>query len=233
LDICFRLQVTSQDSIGRIQPVPVAAEPVPVVVPAVAISELSDSLTFPAEDDSSDDPEDEVSDTRLVLQALESLVLGSSDAAIEHETVAFPTSRRHQFTRSLANPRDGRRAYCDFCDCDSQNPASCLAVLMLKQVQVEVVIEDWQYVHQREPEKDPDNSQARYALYRAVVGWLWANPLGAENRVRLPPCLVKQIRQLFPNPVCSGNCDYFTACERLGHYVGFRTADESRRLRDT
>lgn len=81
---------------------------------------------------------------------------------------------------------------------------------------------------------DPDRRRARYAMYRGVVGWLWANPLGAEQRVRLPTCVVKRVRREFPNPACNASegCDFGAGCERKGHYTGFRTADESRARRE-
>ena len=73
---------------------------------------------------------------------------------------------------------------------------------------------------------------ARYAMYRGVVRWRWADPLGAENRVRLPMCVMKQIRRIFPNPICGPGCDYGVECEKNRHYVGFRTAEESRAVRE-
>ena len=70
-------------------------------------------------------------------------------------------------------------------------------------------------------------------MYRGVVAWQWANPLGAEQRVRLPACVVKRTRRLFPNPICcEGKCDFYARCEKEGHYTGFRTAEESRAIRE-
>mmetsp|Transcript_16925 Transcript_16925/g.34193 ORF Transcript_16925/g.34193 Transcript_16925/m.34193 type:complete len:85 (+) Transcript_16925:107-361(+) len=40
---------------------------------------------------------------------------------------------------------------------------------------------------------------------------------------------------LFPKPVCGtcdASCDYLDGCERSGHYTGFRTAAESRAIRE-
>ena len=68
--------------------------------------------------------------------------------------------------------------------------------------------------------------------YKAVVHWQFSSPLGAGNRVRLPACVVRAIRRRFPNPVCCAECDFWSECERLGHYTGFRTAEESRAYRD-
>ena len=42
---------------------------------------------------------------------------------------------------------------------------------------------------------------APYALYRAVIAWQWASPLGAENRVRLP--LGKSVVEV----VVEGECE--------------------------
>ena len=76
---------------------------------------------------------------------------------------------------------------------------------------------------------DPDGREARFALYRAIVKAHFASPLGAGNRVRLPMCLLKAVRRLFPNPECVlGVCDFGEKCERAGHYTGFRSAEESR-----
>ena len=65
-----------------------------------------------------------------------------------------------------------------------------------------------------------------------MVAWQFSDPLGANNRVRLPRCVLYRVRRLFPNPCCGGDCDYLSACEGSGHYVGFRTAAESRAIRE-
>ena len=67
---------------------------------------------------------------------------------------------------------------------------------------------------------------------KEVVAWQYSCPVGAENRVRLPRCVTQSIRQLFPNPCCGEGCDYADKCERWGHYTGFRTAEESRAIRE-
>ena len=85
---------------------------------------------------------------------------------------------------------------------------------------------------QRKPKDDPDRRDARHAGYKAVIAWQWANPLGAENRVRLPACVEIGWRHLFPNPRCGPGCDYSVRCVKAGHYTGFRTADESRAIRE-
>ena len=69
-------------------------------------------------------------------------------------------------------------------------------------------------------------------MYKGVVAWQFADPLGAENRVRLPRCVTCRIRREFSNPCCREGCDYWVECERAGHYTGFLTAEESRALRE-
>ena len=107
---------------------------------------------------------------------------------------------------------------------------------MLQQRRIAALIADHQRLRARKPGEDPDGRKARYALYRAVVGWQFADPLGAENRVRLPACVLYRNRRLFPNPccgeACDPPCDYQSGCESRGHYTGFRTAAESRAVRE-
>jgi hypothetical protein len=73
---------------------------------------------------------------------------------------------------------------------------------------------------------------ARYKMYRGVIAWKFADPLGSGRRRRIPDCCVWQIRDLFPDPRCDETCDYLRGCERKGHYVGFRTAAESKAARE-
>ena len=42
------------------------------------------------------------------------------------------------------------------------------------------------------------------------------------------------VRKRFPNPVCgeAEGCDYLAGCEARGHYTGYRTAEESRAIRE-
>ena len=83
------------------------------------------------------------------------------------------------------------------------------------------------------PWDDRDKRGARHACYKGVISWQFGGSLGAGNRVRLPWCVVCAIRKKYPNPVCDPDtCDYWEACERAGHYTGFRTADESRAVRE-
>ena len=136
--------------------------------------------------------------------------------------------------------RDGRRMYCDCHDLRGGSPNACMAVDMLQQSRISAEVEGRQSMRARRgPRDDRDGREARHALYKAVVAWQWANPLGAENRVRLPSCVLHRVRRLFPNPCCGEgccgeglDCDYMDACERHGHYTGFRTAAESRAVRE-
>ena len=160
---------------------------------------------------------------------------GSDDEEEEEEE---PTTRRAGADSSHRPSRrrglgiaESRESHCPRCSPDLNPPELgddplrdgapvCMADDMMQQNRVVTVI---QKQHQR-----------RATLYRAVVAWLWSNPLGAEQRVRLPPCVVQRVRREFPNPACSAaeGCDYGPACERRGHYTGFRTADESRARRE-
>ena len=73
---------------------------------------------------------------------------------------------------------------------------------------------------------------SRYALYRRFIAWKFEEPVGAGKRKRLPDYCVWQIRFLFPDPRCDESCDMLRECERKGHYVGFRSAAESRAQRE-
>ena len=81
------------------------------------------------------------------------------------------------------------------------------------------------------PWADRDRREARHACYKAVISWQYGGALGAGNRVRLPRCVTHAIRKKYPNRN-PRTCDYWVACERAGHYTGFRTADESRAVRE-
>jgi len=126
----------------------------------------------------------------------------------------------------------GRVVYCNYHDLQGGCANACMAVDMLQQRRIADVIEQHRRIKQRRPRDDPDGRVARHALYKAVVAWRWANPLGAENRVRLLCCVMYRVRRLFPNPCCSAGCDFSTRCEQAGHYTGFRTAEESRAIRE-
>ena len=133
---------------------------------------------------------------------------------------------------SLGLAAHGRRMYCDWHDLHGGSAHACMAVDMLQQSRMAALVEKHQRLWQRRPRDDPDGRQARHACYKGVVAWQWANPLGAEQRVRLPPCVLYRVRKLFPNPRCGEGCDYLDVCERKGHYTGFRTAEESRAARE-
>ena len=130
----------------------------------------------------------------------------------------------------------GRDMQCDVCDEQIVAPQwACHAEDMLQQSKIQDIVAKHQkrQATAKGRASDPDRREARFAMYRGFVAWQWADPLGAENRVRLPGCVMRRIRKLFPNPVCiPGVCDYYVECEKKGHYCGFRTADESRAVRE-
>jgi len=133
---------------------------------------------------------------------------------------------------SIGLAAHGREMYCDYCDLNGGVAIACMAADMLQQSRVASVIEKHRCRRQANRRADPDGSQARHACYKAIVAWQWANPLGAEQRVRLPNCVMRRVRLLFPNPVCKCAVVAGAECIALGHYTGFRTAAESRRLRE-
>ena len=133
---------------------------------------------------------------------------------------------------SLGLAANGRRMYCDWHDLRGGSALACMAVDMLQQSRMAAIIEKHQRLRLRRPRDDPDGRAARHVCYKGVIAWQWANPLGAEQRVRLPSCVLYRVRKLFPNPCCDEGCDYLEECERKGHYVGFRTAEESRAARE-
>lgn len=132
----------------------------------------------------------------------------------------------------LGLAQHGRRMYCDYHDLHGGCPNACMAVDMLQQWRIAALVEERQRLRQRKPRDDPDGRQARHALYKAGIAWQWANPLGAEQRVRFPACVMYRVRRLFPHPRCGEGCDYLDECEANGHYTGFRTATESRAIRE-
>jgi hypothetical protein len=183
-----------------------------------------------------------------------------NDAADNATAVFDPTTRqrRGRGDRSdLGLGANGRVMYCDYHDHRCEDAGACMAVDMLQQRDVAALVERHRKVRRDKPRDDPDGRRARHALYKAVVAWQWANPLGAENRVRLPVyvccimcavgsrtraavwtvvlpvCVLHRVRRLFPNPCCRvDGCDFLVQCERARHYTGFRTAEESRAIRE-
>ena len=134
---------------------------------------------------------------------------------------------------SIGLARHGRVMYCVYHDLNGESQFACMAEDMLQQTRISKLIKKLQAKRRRKPLDDQDGRGARYACYRAVISWQWANPLGAENRVRLPWCVLYRVRQLFPNPCCdAAKCDYGLVCEKQGHYTGFRTVEESRAIRE-
>jgi len=129
--------------------------------------------------------------------------------------------------------QDGRVMYCDYHDLRGSSPHACMAADMLQQSRIAALVQKHQRLRERKPQEYQRGRVARHALYKAVIAWQWANPLGAENRVRLPRCVEYCVRRrLFPNPVCGEGCDYLDGCEQRGHYTGFRTAAWSRAARE-
>ena len=88
--------------------------------------------------------------------------------------------------------------------------------------------EQAQKVEEDEEDGDPHGiarRAARYYMYRKWVAIKFDNiPLGKGNRVRIPPCVVEAIRDLFREPGCEcalGGPLY--ACKKHG-YTGHRDA---------
>ena len=135
---------------------------------------------------------------------------------------------------SIGLSEHGRYMYCDCCDPEGARDAeACMAADMLQQRRIVEVIYKHHKKRQRGGELGESNRSGRYASYRAVVAWQWSSgPLGAEQRVRLPACVMEAVRRAFPDPRCGEGCDYRSECEGRGHYCGFRTAAESRGLRE-
>ena len=117
---------------------------------------------------------------------------------------------------------------------------NCLAAKMLEEdnpetVDIrEVITTDMPMIEGLECDGDREVAcrSSRHALYKRFIAWKFADPLGAGKRKRLPDCCVWQIRFLFPDPRCGEDCDLLRGCERKGHYVGFRSAAESRAARN-
>ena len=176
---------------------------------------------------------------------------GSEDEADEAVSRRAGSGAGRSSRRKSLGIAESRHTYCMRCNTDLNPPdfalddplSDCAPVCMADDAMQQNRIRDIAAKRhlrintrrfRKRPDDDPDRRGARYAMYRGVVGWLWANPLGAEQRVRLPTCVVKRVRREFPNPACkvSEGCDFGDACERKGHYTGFRTADESRARRE-
>jgi len=140
---------------------------------------------------------------------------------------------------SIGLSQHGRRMYCDYHDLGGPCRDACMARDMLQQRSIDKLLTKLRNRRRRPQARrnadDPDGREARHACYKAIIKWQWASPLGAENRVRLPCCVVKALRREFPNPICNTGgrvCDFLLECERSHHYTGFRTAEESRAIRE-
>ena len=130
----------------------------------------------------------------------------------------------------IANSAD---LYCDVCDLPGGRALrACMAEDMLQQTRIARLVVQFTERRRRAPSAYGDGRPARYPIYREVVRWQFVDVLGAEQRVRLPPCVLRKVRQLFPNPLCGDGCDYGAGCEAGGHYTGFRTAAVSRAIRE-
>ena len=130
---------------------------------------------------------------------------------------------------------------CDPCDLAEVGGAGCpcLAQSMLEVGEIKDVIREWR-AKMAKPYallEYPERRAPRYHLYRAIIKWVFADPLGAENRVRMPTCVKQCVRRMFPNPCCvpvalGGRCDFGAYCEDQCHYVGHLTFEESRMRRE-
>ena len=129
----------------------------------------------------------------------------------------------------------GNRVICTACQLDGRpaGDVGCLAVRMLQRPKIAKAV-----AARREAEElwgiDPETrGESRFDMYRGVINWRFAGAqCGAGKRFRLANCLVYEVRSTFPNPVCGKGCDFMVKCEQLGHYVGFRTAEESKAERE-
>ena len=92
--------------------------------------------------------------------------------------------------------------YCDFHDLHGGVEHACMAIDMLQQRSIAHIVQQRQRHNTRKPTDDPDSRESRFLLYKAIVAWHWANPLGAEVRVRIPLCVLRAVRRMFPNPCC-------------------------------
>jgi len=137
---------------------------------------------------------------------------------------------------SIGLGEHGTDIYCDHCDVGCA-PNTCMAVVMLQALGVaDTIARHQRLVAKTESMGTPDaeaRASARFECYKAVIAWQFSDPLGAGQRRRLPECVTCKVRCLFRNPVCTpAACDFGAECERRGHYTGFRTAEESRTLRE-
>jgi hypothetical protein len=83
---------------------------------------------------------------------------------------------------------------------------------MLQERDVAGVVEKHQKRRRLHARADVNGGEARHACYKCIVASQFKDPLGAEQRVRLPGCVTRCVRRLFPNPACGSGCDYDDAC---------------------
>ena len=141
----------------------------------------------------------------------------------------------HGARNSVGIGASGPTVFCNVC-CLGQ-PASSeedhIASEMMQAGSIMRVMAKQDRLLASKPWADRDRREAQHACYKGCISWQFGGSLGAGNRVRLPWCCVCGIRRKYPNPVCDPRtCDYWIECERAGHYTGFRTADESRAVRE-
>ena len=135
--------------------------------------------------------------------------------------------------RDLMGLGDCQHVYCEKCDLNlTQDNDGCKVTSMALAGRVQRVLAKHEKLHLAKPWSDKDKREARHAMYKAIISWQFCSPLGAGKRVRLPECLVSAVRRKFPNPMCGMGCDFWVQCECKGHYTGFRTAEESRAVRE-
>ena len=128
-----------------------------------------------------------------------------------------------------------RTLRCDVCDLRLAGQQwACMAADYFERSRIQAIVRQQRNALARRQQRgsrsrhephDPECRRPRYALYRGFIAEGWSDPLGAENRVRLPACLVCKTRRTFPNPVCGPTacdgrpCDYGALCESHGHYL--------------
>ena len=111
----------------------------------------------------------------------------------------------------------------------------CITKRVMADVRIEIVL-DRQHSHVASYDGTPQLMEARrtarYHMYRAIACHQFAGePQGAGQRIKLADCMEREVRRLFPNPLCTSACDFLRGCEHAGHYTGFLSASESRQRR--
>ena len=160
---------------------------------------------------------------------------GSSDDDDDDDPAVGDRAVRRQESREPLDLDAGQRLVCDACELSEVGGSdlSCMACDMEHVGEMKDIIKKWTRKLERRGalREFPERRAPRYAMYRALIKWKFADPLGAENRLVLPECVKRSVRRRFPNPRCGEGCDFGVECERNGHYTGHRTAAEARALR--